>query len=83
MKGKITRIDIIALLVVMVISVIAGTILGGVLFGGHDVMASIGAQEIRQVFVDVNGDGKLDLLVEGSVIYNAPPLPEEQQQPQQ
>src|SRR3990167_9660855 len=35
---------------------------------------AIPANHVENVFVDVNGDGQLDLLVTGEVVYNKGPL---------
>lgn len=64
---------LIALLVILVCAVF-------MVAYGLWAMGIIGAQaaageHVQNVFVDVNGDGQLDLLLTGEVIYNSPLSP--------
>ena len=73
-RNPIKKIDWV-LFVVVLLGLIAAASLG---FGTSSWYLSdtpdMGAAKVSQMFVDVDGDGRLDLLVKGEVIFNAPPL---------
>lgn len=53
--------------IVAVVSLLVGGLV--VAIGAYQVMP-ISASQVERVFVDIDGNGTLDFLVEGSVIYN-------------
>lgn len=53
----------------LVIAIIVGAIFGALL-----KPVQIQTQEVHKVFLDIDSDGRVDLLVRGDVIFNTIPL---------
>jgi len=57
--------------------VLVAAILGGYVLGVWEgAEGGVMSEEVLGIFVDVNGDGRLDLLVSGEVVFDAGPLAE-------
>jgi len=56
------------LAVVVVVALVVGVAAGTWFSTGQAAKV----QQVERVFLDVNGDGRVDLLVEGDVIFNLP-----------
>jgi hypothetical protein len=52
----------------------AGALSAGILGIGYAVTPAVPSVAVRQVFVDVDGNGTLDLLLYGEVVLNSGPL---------
>jgi hypothetical protein len=60
----------IALALVIIAVLVMGAILGAYFSGGK----SVDTVKVERLFLDVDGDKKIDLLIEGEVIFNDGPL---------
>lgn len=59
-----------AILVTLIVTIVLGIYILGA--SGYLAPTNASAASVQNVFVDIDGDGQLDLLVKGEVIYNNP-----------